>query len=55
MILVLIQLLFTYMPVMQNLFGTTAIDISAWVCIVAFGILLFTAVEIEKYLIRKKN
>lgn len=53
MILVLIQLLFTYMPVMQNLFGTTAIDISAWVRIVAFGILLFTAVEIEKYLIRK--
>ena len=53
MILVLIQLLFTYMPVMQNLFGTTAIDISAWVRIVAFGILLFAAVEIEKYLIRK--
>lgn len=55
MILVLIQLLFTYMPVMQNLFGTTAIDISAWIRIVAFGMLLFTAVEIEKYLIRKKN
>ncbi len=55
MILVLIQLLFTYIPVMQNLFGTTAIDISTWVRIVAFGILLFTAVEIEKYLIRKKN
>jgi len=43
------------MPVMPNLFGTTTIDISAWVRIVAFGILLFTAVEIEKYLIRKKN
>jgi len=36
-----------------NLFGTTAIDISAWIGIVAFGMLLFTAVEIEKYLIRK--
>jgi magnesium-transporting ATPase (P-type) len=55
MILAVIQLLFTYMPVMQNLFGTTAIDISAWARIVAFGILLFIAVEIEKYLIRKKN
>ncbi|MEE8255108.1 MAG: hypothetical protein V3S58_05845 [Nitrosomonadaceae bacterium] len=40
---------------MQNLFGTTTIDISAWIRIVAFGILLFTVIEIEKCLIRKKN
>ena len=54
-VLVVIQTLFTYAPVMQNLFGTTAIDAAAWARIAAFGALLFVAVETEKYLIRRKG
>ena len=54
-VLVIVQMLFTYAPVMQNLFGTTAIDAAAWARIAAFGTLLFIAVEVEKYLIRRKG
>ncbi len=52
-ILIIMQMSFTYTTVMQNLFGTAAIDIAAWSRIVAFGVLLFVIVEIEKYLIRR--
>jgi magnesium-transporting ATPase (P-type) len=52
-VLIGIQMLFTYTPVMQSLFGTTAIDVAAWARITVFGLLLFVAVEIEKYLIRR--
>ncbi|MEK6707284.1 MAG: cation-transporting P-type ATPase [Pseudomonadota bacterium] len=54
-VLVVIQMLFTYAPVMQNLFGTTAIDMAAWTRIAAFGTLLFAVVETEKYLIRRRG
>jgi magnesium-transporting ATPase (P-type) len=51
--LVVIQLLFTYHPWMQQLFGTAAIDPAAWTKIVSFGVLLFLIVEVEKYLISR--
>ncbi|WP_304055709.1 cation-transporting P-type ATPase [Nitrosomonas communis] len=52
-ILVVIQLLFTYSPLMQQLFGTAAIDTTAWIKIILFGVVIFLAVEIEKYLIAR--
>ena len=52
-ILVVIQLLFTYHPLMQQLFGTAAIDPTAWTKVVSFGVLLFLIVEVEKYLISR--
>lgn len=50
-LLVVIQLLFTYNPLMQQLFGTAAIDTTAWTKIISFGVLVFLVVEVEKYVI----
>ncbi len=50
-ILVIIQLIFTYLPFMQSLFGVVAIDAAAWGRIIGFGIVLFVVVELEKALI----
>jgi len=47
------QLLFTYMPLMQVFFHSAPIDIHAWMRILAAGVLLFLAVEIEKSLVRR--
>jgi magnesium-transporting ATPase (P-type) len=50
--LVPLQLAFTYLPVMQRLFGTAAIDADGWVRVLAFGAALFLLVEAEKGLLR---
>ncbi|WP_229753649.1 cation-transporting P-type ATPase [Amphritea balenae] len=47
------QLLFTYLPIMQLFFHTTAIDLAAWGRIIVVGIIMFLAVELEKKLIHK--
>ena len=54
-LLLLLQLLFTYLPVMQQLFGTTALDASAWGRIIAVSLLLFLIIEFEKYILRWKD
>lgn len=46
------QLLFTYLPVLQRLFGTAPIDVVTWAGILAFALFLFVAVEMEKALWR---
>lgn len=51
-ILVILQLLFTYHPWMQQWFGTADIDLMAWVKIIAMGIVLFFIIEFEKWLMR---
>jgi len=51
-VLVVIQLAFTYVPFMQNLFGVVALDATTWALIAAFGVLLFFAIELEKLAIR---
>lgn len=52
-ILALIQALFTYLPFMQRLFGVASLDVFAWLRILAFGVLLYFVVELEKALIRR--
>jgi magnesium-transporting ATPase (P-type) len=47
------QLLFTYLPVMQFFFATTALDAYAWLRIVMVGLVVFILVEIEKALMRR--
>ncbi|MEQ1816927.1 MAG: cation-transporting P-type ATPase [Nitrosomonas sp.] len=54
-LLLILQLLFTYLPVMQQLFGTTALDAAAWVRIIAVSLLLFLVIELEKYLLRRRG
>ncbi len=51
-VLVPLQLAFTYLPVMQTLFGTAAIDLDAWGWVLGFGAGLFGLVELEKALLR---
>ena len=54
-LLVMVQLAFTYLPIMQQLFGTTDLNMAAWGRIVAFGLIVFLAVELEKYVIARSG
>lgn len=54
-LVLILQLLFTYSSVMQQLFGTVALDAAAWGRIIAIGLLLFLMIEFEKWLFRNKN
>ncbi len=46
--LLLLQIAFTYLPPMQKLFGTAAMDATAWLLCVLVGATVFVVVEIEK-------
>ena len=52
-ILIVLQLSFTYVPVMQTLFGTTAIGWQDWTRILLFGLAVFLIVELEKTVLRR--
>ena len=52
-VVVLFQLLLTYLPVMQLLFQTAAIDAVAWLQIAGFSIGLFVLVEVEKAILHR--
>ena len=52
-ILVCLQLLYTYLPIMQTLFGTSALLVTDWLKVLGVAILIFLLVETEKYFIRK--
>ena len=54
-ILVVLQLLFTYAPPLQRLFHTTPLDASSWAMILAMGAVLFVLVETEKALLRRRG
>ena len=53
-ILAVIQVVFTYVPVMNRIFGGAPLDFAEWGLIVCFALLAFAAVEIEKSLIRRR-
>ena len=52
-LLLLAQVLFTYVPAMQLLFGTAALDAITWLRIIGFGIIVLVVVEIEKLVVRR--
>ncbi|MCB1789258.1 MAG: cation-transporting P-type ATPase [Gammaproteobacteria bacterium] len=52
--LVLFQMLFTYLPIMQTLFGTATLAPSTWLTILAVSSSVLWLVEIEKALIRRR-
>ena len=54
-ILIVLQGLFTYLPLLQTLFATTPLDLAAWGRIIVFGIVVYSVVEIEKALIRRNH
>ncbi len=51
-LLLLFQLAFTYLPPMQRLFGTAAIDVAHWTLITLMASSVFFLVELEKAVIR---
>lgn len=50
--LVVLQLLFTYAPFMQTVFGTAPLPVRTWAWLLLGGGVFFTLVELEKILIR---
>jgi len=48
-----LQMLFTYAPPMQHLFGTVALDADTWLQIVLIAATVFPLVELEKWLMRR--
>jgi len=52
-ILLVLQLLFTYLPVMNNLFDTRPISLSEWRFPLLIGLVVFSLVEVEKLIVRK--
>jgi magnesium-transporting ATPase (P-type) len=52
-LLIIFQLGFTYLPPLQTLFGTAAIDAMQWLWIVGISSSVLFLVEIEKYFLRR--
>ncbi|WP_300659282.1 HAD-IC family P-type ATPase [Hydrogenophaga sp.] len=50
-----LQMLLTYAPPMQRLFGTSALDASSWGVIAALAGGMFLAVEAEKWVLRRRG
>ncbi|MEZ4599241.1 MAG: cation-transporting P-type ATPase [Syntrophotaleaceae bacterium] len=51
-LILILQVLFTYVPIMQRLFGTAAIPAEEWLRLIAFTFSIFILVELEKLLFR---
>lgn len=51
----LLQIPFTYLPLMQDLFGTASIGFMEWISILAAGGGIFLIVETEKFIVRKRQ
>ncbi len=52
-LMVLIQMLFTYTPFMQRLFGSASMSLTLWLDVIAVSIAAFIIIEFEKWLRRK--
>ena len=51
----ILQLLFTYAPPLQELFGTEAVPLRVWPGLLVGGLLFFLLVEAEKLLLRARR
>ena len=51
----ILQLLFTYAPPLQAMFGNEAIPLRVWPWLLAGGLLFFVVVEVEKLVIRSSD
>lgn len=52
-LVMLLQLAFTYLPVMQNLFSSKPVSIEYWLIIFAIGVLVYLLLEFEKAIRRR--
>jgi magnesium-transporting ATPase (P-type) len=53
-LLVILQLLFTYLPPMQHLFGTVNLGLADWRNVLVVATSVFVLVEIEKLILRRR-
>jgi magnesium-transporting ATPase (P-type) len=53
LLLIALQLLFTYAPPLQQMFQSTPLDSASWLLIAGLGLAKFFAVEAEKWLLRR--
>ncbi len=51
--IIFLQLIFTYLPPAQGVFGTAAIPPGDWLRIISFTFVVFVLVEIEKFIFRR--
>jgi magnesium-transporting ATPase (P-type) len=52
---VILQLLFTYVPLLQAIFGTEPIPLQVWPVLIGAGLVFFLVVEAEKFVIRSSG
>jgi hypothetical protein len=52
---VILQLLLTYAPLFQAMFGNEAIQLLVWPRLLAGGLLFFAVVEAERFVIRSSS
>jgi len=50
---VLMQIVFTYLPFSQNIFGLESLDSRAWLLCLAAALPILFIVEAEKFVVRK--
>lgn len=53
LILIILQLLFTYLPFFNSIFSTTPLDLSSWILIISLGLAKFLVIEFEKFFWRR--
>jgi len=51
-VVILLQLIFTYVPAMQHFFATAGLNVWQWLNIIGVGMVIFLLVEAEKWLLR---
>ena len=54
-LLLVFQFAFTHLPAMQAVFGTDHLDAASWLRVVAAGMLVFAAIEVEKLFWRRRQ
>lgn len=54
-LMVLLQLLFTYLPVMHTAFGSQPIGLREWVLIISASLVVYLVIEFEKWLRARKK
>jgi len=54
-LMVLLQLLFTYLPVMHTAFGSQPIGLREWVLIISASLVVYLVIEFEKWLRARKE
>jgi len=52
-LMVLIQLFYTYVPFMNKLFGSAPISLTLWLDVLGVGLAAYVIIEVEKWLRRK--